>query len=103
VAIVVPNFESLEAWAKQQGIPMADRETLVRDERVERKLEEEMEARLGEFARYERPKKVLAVAREFSLERGEITPTLKVKRRVIEEHLKDRIEALYAEPPPADR
>jgi long-chain acyl-CoA synthetase len=102
VAIVVPNFESLEAWAKPQGIPTGDRETLVRDERVERKLEEEMEARLGEFAHYERPKKVLAVAREFSLERGEITPTLKVKRRVIEEHLKDRIEALYAEPPPAD-
>ena len=102
IAIVVPNFDSLEAWAKQQGITAADREALVADERVERKLEEEMEARLGEFARYEKPKKVLAMAREFSLDRGEITPTLKVKRRVIEERLKDRIEALYAEPPPSE-
>jgi long-chain acyl-CoA synthetase len=42
------------------------------------------------------------MAREFSLDRGEITPTLKVKRRVIEERLKDRIEALYAEPPPSE-
>jgi long-chain acyl-CoA synthetase len=98
IAVVVPNFETLEAWAKQESIPFGDRETLVEDPRVLEKLLHEADARLTTFARYEKPKKLLALAREFSLEDGEITPTLKVKRRVVEERLRDRIEALYAEP-----
>ncbi len=100
IAVVVPAFESLEAWARQQGIDGADREKLALDERVVQKLEQEVEARIGDFARYERPKKILVMPREFSLEKGEITPTLKVKRRVVEKQLQDRIEALYAEPAP---
>jgi long-chain acyl-CoA synthetase len=100
IAVIVPNFDSLETWARQQGIDVSAREALVHDERVVGKLQEEMDGRLSEFARYERPKKVLVLPREFSLEKGEITPTLKVKRRVVEEQLRHRIEALYAEPAP---
>ncbi|MGH7464119.1 MAG: AMP-dependent synthetase/ligase, partial [Longimicrobiales bacterium] len=97
VMLVVPNFDSLEAWARQQGIPAHDHAELARDPRVREKLEAEVADRLGGFARYELPKKVLPLAREFSLERGEITPSLKIRRKVIEVAYREEIEALYAE------
>lgn len=101
IAVIVPNFASLEAWAREQGIPVSDRETMVAEPRVVALYEEEMQRRVASFARYEMPKKVLVLARELSLENGELTPTLKVRRRAVEDALKDRIEALYAEPRPA--
>ncbi|HEX6132952.1 MAG TPA: long-chain fatty acid--CoA ligase [Longimicrobiales bacterium] len=100
--LVVPNFDNLEEWARRQGIPTVDREELVRDARVRRKLEQEVADRLTGFARYELPKKVLPLARDFSLDRGEVTPSLKVRRKVVEATYRDEIEALYAEPDPAD-
>jgi long-chain acyl-CoA synthetase len=102
IMLVVPNFDSLQTWAKQENIATTDREALVRDARVRAKLEQEVEARLGDFARYERPKKVLVLPREFSVDRGEITPSLKVKRRVVEQAYSEQIEALYAEPADKD-
>ena len=103
IMLVVPNFESLEGWARHKGIATDDRSALVRDPRVREKLEREVAARMQEFARYEVPKKVLPLEREFSLERGEITPSLKVRRKVVEEAYRSGIEALYAEPAPPDR
>jgi long-chain acyl-CoA synthetase len=98
VLLVVPNFDSLKTWAKLHDLPNQDVEQLARDPRVRARVQEDVEERLAEFARYERPKKVLVLPREFSLEKGEITPTLKVKRRVVEDHFSREIEALYAEP-----
>jgi long-chain acyl-CoA synthetase len=97
IMLVVPNFDSLEPWARQQGIAFSDRAELVRDPRVSEKLLEEVTGRLAGFARFELPKKVLPLAREFSLERGEITPSLKVRRKVVEEAYREQIEALYAD------
>jgi len=102
VMLVVPNFESLTQWAAEQKIAHGDVAALVADERVKQKLEQEVLARLDGFARYELPKKILPLAREFSLERGEITPSLKIKRRVIEQLYSEQIEALYAEGARAD-
>jgi long-chain acyl-CoA synthetase len=96
--LVVPNFDSLEGWARHKGMTWSSHEELVADPRVREKLEREVAARMDGFARYELPKKVLPLPREFSLEHGEITPSLKVKRRVVEQVYSDRIEALYAEP-----
>ncbi|HEX6307014.1 MAG TPA: long-chain fatty acid--CoA ligase [Longimicrobiales bacterium] len=98
--LVVPNFDNLEEWARREGVPTTDREALVRDPRVRAKLEREVAERLSGFARYELPKKVLPLARDFSLERGEVTPSLKVRRKVVEEAYREQIEALYAEPDP---
>lgn len=103
VLLVVPNVDSVEAWGRQEGLSWPDRLAMAADPRVRRKLEEEVAERLTEFARYERPKKVLVLPREFSLERGEITATLKVKRRVVEQAYREQIEALYAEPAPPER
>jgi long-chain acyl-CoA synthetase len=98
ILMVVPDFDALETWARGEGIGVTDRDVLVADPRVRAKLEEDIFVRLGSFARYEMPKKILPVAREFSLEREEITPSLKVRRRVVEANFSDAIEALYAEP-----
>lgn len=102
ILLVVPDFDSLEAWARQSGLTWSSHEELARDPRVREKLEHEVSARLSDFARYEVPKKVLPLAREFSLEAGEVTPSLKVKRRVVQEAYGAEIDALYAEPRPEE-
>src|SRR5688500_8246905 len=103
VLLVVPNVDSVAAWGRQAGLSWPDRATQAADPRVRAKLEDEVEQKLTDFARYERPKKVLVLPRELSLERGEITATLKVKRRAVEQAFASQIEALYAEPAPAER
>jgi long-chain acyl-CoA synthetase len=94
--IVVPDYESLLPWAQAQGISTADRAALARDERVRQLMERETLGRLTGFARYEQPKKVLVIPDEFTIDNGMLTPTLKVKRRVVEKRYGDEIEALYA-------
>lgn len=95
--LVVPDFDNLNAWAREQGIDTSDRERLVREPRVHELLEREALGRLDGFARYEIPKKIAVVADEFSIETGELTPTMKVKRRVVEERYRDEIERMYAD------
>jgi long-chain acyl-CoA synthetase len=97
IVLVVPNFENLQAWAGQQGAGGSDPQALAADPRVIRFMEQEVERRVESFARHEKPKKVLVMSREFSIDEGEITPTLKVKRRVVEEKHRERIEALYSD------
>ena len=94
-ALVVPNFESLEAWARQGGMSVVSREELVRRPEVlahYRRLVDEMTADLAQF---EKIKKIALLTREFTQESGELTPTLKVKRRVVEERYKPTIDAMY--------
>ncbi len=98
IVLVVPNFDQLASWARQQGISAQSPAELVGDERVRRKIESEVERRLTGFARYEIPKKVGILEREFTIEAGELTPTMKVKRRVVEERYRDVVEALYGTP-----
>jgi long-chain acyl-CoA synthetase len=95
IMLVVPNFDSLEAWAAAEGIRAETRADLIAEERVRAHLQAEVEQRLQSFARYELPKKIALLEHEFSVESGEITPTLKVKRRVIEERYRDVIDAQY--------
>jgi len=102
IILVVPNFETLSAWMKQSGPAASTPEELLAMPAARKKLEEEVERRIERFARFEQPKKVLPIARELSLENGEITPTLKVKRRVVEQRYAAEIEGLYAEPSPPD-
>jgi long-chain acyl-CoA synthetase len=96
IVLVVPDFDQLGRWARAAGISSEDRHALVRDSRVLNLLEEEVFRRVEEFARYEKPKRIALLAEEFSLERGELTPTLKVRRRVVEDHYRKVIENLYS-------
>jgi len=78
-------------------VAAADRRSLVRDARVRQMVEADVFAQLKGLARFEMPKKLAILEDEFSIGGGELTPTLKVKRRVIEERYRDVIESLYAE------
>jgi long-chain acyl-CoA synthetase len=95
-ALVVPNFENLEKWAREQAIPFASREELVGRPRVVELFESLVQEETSHLASFEKIKKVALLPREFTLEAGELTPTLKVKRRVVEQKYKDVIDRLYA-------
>jgi len=94
-ALVVPNFETLEKWAREKGIPFAAREELVERPDVVALYEQAIRELTPHLAQFERIKKVALLTREFTLEAGELTPTLKVKRRVIEQKYKDVIDRIY--------
>jgi long-chain acyl-CoA synthetase len=93
--LVVPDFDNVRTWAKGAGITDTSPEALAGDPRVRELIESDALGRLGSFARYEVPKKVALLPREFSVESGEMTPTLKVKRRVVEVNYSDVIESIY--------
>jgi len=97
VMLVVPAYEVLEPWARDSGITFANRAALLALPQVEEKMEREVMGELAGLARYETPKKVLLLEQDFSIEAGDLTPTLKVKRRVVEKRYEDRINAAYAE------
>jgi long-chain acyl-CoA synthetase len=94
-ALVVPGFEALEAWAKQQGMTAGGREELVRRPEVLAHYHRLVNEMTADLAQFEKIKKIALVAREFTQESGELTPTLKVKRRVVEERYKPMIDAMY--------
>jgi long-chain acyl-CoA synthetase len=96
IMLLAPEFGALEAWARQVGLTWSSREELVTLPEVMRHLEGEVKKNFRDLARYEVPKKFLVVPREFSIESGELTPKLSVRRRVVEEHHRDAIDALYA-------
>ena len=95
--LVVPAFAVLESWASGAGITWKDREELTRNPQVIAHVEREIEPLLERFASYERPKKVALLTEEFTVENGFLTPTLKVKRREVQERLASVIDLLYAE------
>jgi long-chain acyl-CoA synthetase len=95
--LIVPNFENLSAWAAKEGIAAADPAALVARPEVQKKMDEEIRATLKELAGYERPKKLLLLSRDFTLESGELTPKMSIRRKVVEQRHAPAIEALYKE------
>ncbi|HHO75459.1 MAG TPA: long-chain fatty acid--CoA ligase, partial [Deltaproteobacteria bacterium] len=96
-AVIVPDFEDLERYAAKQGIIFSSREDLVKDSRIKDLIHEQIDAVNRELARYEQIKYHIVLERTFSVETGELTPTLKVKRRVVYEKYKERIQSMYAD------
>lgn len=97
ILLIVPNFDTLGAWATQNQIKATTHGELATNPRVQAKIEEEVNQRLQGLARYEMPKKIMVLPREFDLAKGEVTPKLSVRRRVVEMNFSEGIEALYAE------
>ena len=95
VLLVVPNWENLEKWARQKNILWTDRAQLLQMPTIKAKMEKEVAEELAGLARFEVPKKIALLEHDFSIERGELTPTLKVKRRVIDKTYKRVIDGLY--------
>jgi long-chain acyl-CoA synthetase len=96
-ALVVPNFENLEKWAREHGIAATSREDLIKHPKVVEHYERTVGEATKELAQFERIKKISLLAKEFSVDAGELTPTLKVKRRVVEQKYKDLIDRMYDE------
>ena len=97
VILVVPNWEQVEKWAKRRNLIWADRAQLLTMPTVRAKLEKEVREELVGLANYEVPKKIGLLEHDFTIERGELTPTLKVKRRIVDKSYKELIDSLYAE------
>ena len=97
VLLVVPNWETLEKWARYKNIIWTDRGQLLQMPTVRAKMDKEVAEELEGLARYEMPKKIALLEHDFSIERGELTPTLKVKRRVIDQAYKSVIDSLYVD------
>ena len=98
IMLVVPNMDNLKAWAHARNLAFADEASLIELPQSGDKIEREMKKELRDLAHFEMPKKVMLLSRDFSIEGGELTPTLKVKRRVVERNYQSQIEALYSEP-----
>ncbi len=98
VMLVVPNVDALKEWATTQNLSFADDTALCASAEAGDKIEREVKKALRDLAQFEMPKKVVLIQRDFSIETGELTPTLKVKRRIVEKNYQTQIEAVYAEP-----
>jgi long-chain acyl-CoA synthetase len=95
IILIVPNFDNLERWARERNLSYGSRAQLIGMPDVKAKVEREVMSSLHDLAKFETPKKVVLLENDFTIESGELTPTLKVKRRVIEKTYKDQIDAAY--------
>jgi long-chain acyl-CoA synthetase len=99
IMLVVPDFGQLRAWATHKGIAADGNAALLDLPQVKEKLDREVKKTLRDLAHFEIPKKLLLLPTEFSIEGGELTPKMSVRRRVVEKRYEKEIDALYAEEP----
>jgi long-chain acyl-CoA synthetase len=95
--LVSPNFAALEEWARENEIAFTSRTELIADPKVQALYEGIVEGVNQNLARFEKLKRVMLVPDEFTVDNGVLTPTMKLKRRVIEERYKKQIDDLYAQ------
>ncbi|MEI6704593.1 MAG: long-chain fatty acid--CoA ligase [Deltaproteobacteria bacterium] len=96
-ALIVPNMERMLEFAKEQHLDYFEMEDLVMNEQVRKLFEQRLADINSRLAPYETIKKFVLLAHDFSIEGGELTPTLKLRRKVIYEKYKHRIEDLYVD------
>ncbi len=96
-ALLVPNLERLLEVAKEKQINYYDLDDLVMNEQVNRHFEQRVADINARLAPYETIKKFVLLSHDFSIEGGELTPTLKLRRKVIYEKYRQKIEDLYAD------
>jgi len=99
IMLVVPNLALLREWARRHSYTFVDDDALLSRPETHEKIEREVKRMLRDLARYEVPKRLVLVKEDFSIEAGELTPTLKVRRKIVEQRYKERIEAAYLEGP----
>jgi len=95
--LISPNFAALEEWASGHGVMKADRGAMVKDAKVVKAYQEIVDRVNLELAHFESIKRVCVVPDEWSVETSELTPSLKLKRRVVEKKYADEIARLYAD------
>jgi long-chain acyl-CoA synthetase len=96
-ALIAPDFAALERRMRDLGLPPGSREELVARPDVIALYQEIVDALNGDLSQFERIKRIAVLPAEFSIETGELTPTMKVRRKIVENRWRDEIEALYRE------
>lgn len=94
-ALIVPNFEMLESYAHLKSLDLKTPEEFCRSERIYDLFERQIASVTAQLAQYEKIKKFALLENELTVDGGELTPTMKVKRRVVDEKYKDVIDNLY--------
>jgi long-chain acyl-CoA synthetase len=96
-ALIVPNWEMLHSYAQLKGLEAQTRSDFATHPRIIDLIQRQIDAQCADLSKYERVKKVALLVDELTIEGGELTPTLKVKRRVVDEKYRNIIDKLYAE------
>jgi len=94
-ALIVPSFLNLREWAKNEGLQLDDNQQIVDNEKIKNLISAEIESYNQHFGKWEQIKKVTILPQEWSIETGELTPTMKLKRKIIAQKFASYIEALY--------
>lgn len=93
--LISPNLASLDTWARGKGLATDDRKVLVKEAAVTAEYRRIVDQVNKGLAHYETIKKITIVPEEWSVETGDLTPSMKLKRRVVEARYKDAIENMY--------
>ena len=96
-ALIVPDFEQLESFSRHENLDLKSPEDFCENENVLRLFEQEIEKNCSNLSNYEKVKKVALLKDELTVEGGELTPTLKIKRRIVDEKYKDVIDKIYTD------
>jgi long-chain acyl-CoA synthetase len=95
--LISPNFALLEDWARSNKVSFSSRDELIANPSVQTMFEGLVEGTNQKLARFEKMKRVVLVADEFTAENGVLTPTMKLRRRVVEARYRRQIDEVYAE------
>ncbi len=97
-ALIQPDFEFLQEWAKRQGIPFANNSDLVQNEKIIARYQTEVDVANENFAKWEKVKDFRLTPDVWSVSHGHLTPTMKLKRKIINEKYIDLYNAIYGHP-----
>jgi long-chain acyl-CoA synthetase len=95
-ALIVPEFVFLKEWCERKGIPFESREQVIKDQRVQDRLFKEVQVANEGLGQWEQVKKIALLPKEFAIDTGELTPTLKLRRKPILAKYTKEVEAIYA-------
>ena len=95
-AIVVPNADTVEEWCKRKNHPFPGMEGIRDDKRIADRIQKDVDALMESFAKWEKVKAIRILPQMFTIESGELTPTLKLKRKPIVARYQAEIDSLYA-------
>ena len=96
-ALIIPVYPLLEEYAREHGIPFENREQLCKDQKINEMRKERIDTLQQQLAHYEQIKRFTLLPHHFSMEKGELTNTLKIKRRVLNQNYAKEIDAMYQE------
>jgi long-chain acyl-CoA synthetase len=94
-ALIVPDFDAVKEYADRNKISYTDEDDLISKQEIYEIIEKEVSTLQKDLSNYERVRKFVLLSRPFSIDGGEITPTMKIRRKAVEEKYQNMIEEMY--------